>query len=314
MSEDLSSSFQKLNKQYLTIEPALGENIRCPICWKLFGANSLQERRLSKEHVPPTKVARLTGEKRLVTLTCKECNSGFGTKCQNDLKRFLIHQLQHYGKYNKPIRGEVVVENSAPVRSDITLTPGAVKITGVPQSNNPRNIEVQSEALDGLVEKGITNWHSTVTVNYGYRLPLARLAYLHAAYLVAIIRTKYHYAYSEAGEQLRGLFSDNDQTIPQDCVIDVLGIGVGEKPWIAEITDPLNLRCLWVKVAGNIVILPLPDGDIFSCSQEWSQVCDTTPFGMRPRSKLSFRVNFLSKEDVRAAANCLPSVLSRRRG
>ena len=300
MQRNLLSHFQELNKQCLILEPALGNDIRCPVCWQRLGPCSFQEKRISKEHVPPTKVAKLVGERPLVTLTCEECNNGFGTKYQDDLKRFVIHQLQNYGKYDKPIRGQVAIENNEPMSADITLTSKSRKIAvaQAPKANDPRNIQKNMDALNYLGEKGITDWHCTVKGNYGYRLPAVQLAYLHAAYLLATTRTECYYAYSEAGEQVRGLFSDNNKRMSQNYLISLLGNGMNVDPWMAVVTDPPNLRCLWVKIAGNIVILPTLDRDVFSCWQEWSKICDMTPFGMRPHSKISLRMNFLSKKDT----------------
>lgn len=257
--------------------------------------------------MPPKSVAKLTGEKCLTILTCKRCNSRMGTKCQNDLKRFLIHQLHTYGKYDKAIPGMVAFEKAPPLRSNIIWIPQRIQMIGVPKANNPEYVQREIGILDQLVEQKSTNWKFTVELNYGYKLPAVSLACLHAAYLVATISTGYHYAYSKAGEQLRKLLSGNTQNMSQTCLIEPLEIGVGGKPWIAEITSPTELRCLWVKVAGNIVILPLPDDEGLSCYQAWQQVCDKTHFGMQPR-KLSFRASFPSKEDAQEAANCLPGI------
>ena len=232
MQRNLLSHFQELNKQCLILEPALGNDIRCPVCWQRLGPCSFQEKRISKEHVPPTKVAKLVGERPLVTLTCEECNNGFGTKYQDDLKRFVIHQLQNYGKYDKPIRGQVAIENNEPMSADITLTSKSRKIAvaQAPKANDPRNIQKNMDALNYLGEKGITDWHCTVKGNYGYRLPAVQLAYLHAAYLLATTRTECYYAYSEAGEQVRGLFSDNNKRMSQNYLISLLGNGMNVDP------------------------------------------------------------------------------------
>ena len=128
--------FSSLNRELCNLDSSLGANIVCPLCWKPFSPNSLQSG-LSVEHVPPKAVAKLIGEKTFTTLTCKGCNNTSGTRYQDDLKHFLIHQLIEYGRSTEPIPGAVTFPGTSPLRCNITWTQEKVKIVGVPKRNNP---------------------------------------------------------------------------------------------------------------------------------------------------------------------------------
>ena len=69
---------------------------------------------------------------------------------------------------------------------------------------------------------------------------------------------------------------------------------------MAVILEPSELKCFWVKVAGNIVILPLPMDKNLSCYQAWQKVSDQTIFGLKP-GKINFHITFWSRQDVSEA-------------
>jgi hypothetical protein len=296
--------FDVLNGKLCRLDSSLGANIRCPLCWKQFSQNSLQSD-LSLEHVPPEAVAKLIREKSLTTLTCRDCNNTSGTRYQKDLKLFLRHQLLEFGKYTGPIPGTVALPGASPLHCNITWTPETIRIIGVPRANNPATTQKHMKALDEIVNNKVTDWEFKLTGNYGYRLPVAWLAYLQIAYLLAFILTDCCYAFTRAGTELRSLLFQGTAGRVGPCLIPPQVVGIGGKPWLATVTGPSDLKCYWAKVAGNIVILPLPDDSNLSCYKAWQKICDHTHFGLVPKN-LRISLTFSSGDDAVEAQKCLP--------
>jgi len=301
--------FDVLHGKLCSQDSSLGANIVCPLCWRQFGQNSL-ESNLSIEHVPPKAIAKLIGGKILKTLTCKDCNNTFGSRCQKDLKHFLRRQLIENGKYTDQIPGTVTFPGTSPLRCNITLTQNNFQIVGVPKANNPSTTQEHKKALEEIVAKKVSNWKFKLTGNYQYRLPVAWLAYLQIAYLLTFILTDCRYAFTRAGTELRSLLFQAVDSQVGPCIIPPQVIGIGGKPWLAIVIEPSDLKCYWAKVAGNIVILPLPEDNNLSCYRAWQKICDRTDFGLVPPNNISIRIAFSSKEDILEAQKCLPGFFS----
>ena len=301
--------FHDLNAKLTKLDASLGSDIACPICFRRFGLDSLKVEKMSEDHVPPKAVSRLIGEECLHTLVCTRCNNTAGSRLQNDLKQFIRAQLHAYGKYSDPLPGTMTIEGGLPMQCNITWTPGQVLIKGVRKANNPSTIKQHLSAFEAYSHGQASNLKFDMTINYGCKLAKARSAYLHTAYLAAFILTECSYPFTKAGAQLRILPATGETHLLGPCLIEPQVVGVGGKPWIAAITQPAELRCIWVKVAGNIVILPDAGDDELLCYKEWQRVCQDTPFGLKPQG-VAFRANFLRKEDAVEAAKCLPRVFA----
>lgn len=296
-----------MNAKQSTFSPSIGENIHCPVCWNQYGPASV-ESELSREHVPPDSAAKLIGERCFRTLTCKQCNNAYGTKYQNDLKHFLIHQLWQLGKHDGSIPGEVSVPGSSSLRCNVILSKKGIRITVVPKANNPVTIGRFRSSLQSIAEAGTSDWDIHLTGKFGYRPTNVYKAYLHAGYLLVDIRTGCMYSFSSAGIALRKLLATRNCSELGACIIPSEIVGIGSTPWIARIDEPSHLRCLWTKVAGNIVILPQPDNaDPTTLYEAWRQVCETTELGLLPRESIHLALAFYTKEELSEARKCLPS-------
>lgn len=299
--------FKAINAKQLKFDPSIGANIYCPVCWEQFEPARI-ESELSIEHVPPASAAKLIGEKGFETLTCTQCNNAYGTKYQNDLKHFLIHQLWQSGEYDGKIPGEVTIPGTSALKCNIIWNRKGIQIIGVPKANNPLTIEKHMSILNRLAETGISNWDIHLEGNLGYRRTNVHNAYLHAAYLMVNIRTGCMYSFSSAGMALRKLFVEKSCSQLGACTIPTKIIGIGSTPWVARVEEPSNLRCIWVKVAGNIVVLPQPDNtDLTTLYEAWQQVSEATDFGLLPRENISFKLAIYTKEELFEAKKCLPS-------
>ena len=299
--------FKFINAQQLKFEPSLEENIYCPVCWKQFGPDSI-ESQLSSEHVPPTSAAKLIGEKGFETLTCKQCNNGYGTEYQNDLKHFLIHQLWQSGDYDGEIPGEVTVPGSSALKCNIIWNNKGIQIIGVPKANNPLVTKGHESILNSLVQTKTPDWSFHLEGNLGYRRAKVWNAYLHAAYLMANIRTGCMYSFSSAGIALRKLIVEESCSQLGACIIPTEIRASDGSPWVAEIVEPSDLRSLWIKVAGNVVILPQPGNiELSTLYEAWQQASKVTDFGLLPRGDICFKLTFHTKGDLGEAKKCFPS-------
>jgi hypothetical protein len=258
--------------------------------------------------VPPVSAARLIGEKSFETLTCTRCNNACGTKYQNDLKHFLIHRLWQWGIYDGIFPGEVTVPGSSALKCNIVWDRKGIRIIGVPKANNPLVTERHVSILNRLVETGSSDWEVHLKGNLGYRRANVHSAYLHAAYLMLSMRTGFMYSFSPAGRALRESLAEGSRSLLGACTIPPDMTGIGSTPWVARVEEPTNLRCVWVKVAGAIVVLPQPDNlDLATLYAAWQQASRSTDIGLLPRGDIHFRLTFFTKEDLFEAKKCLPA-------
>lgn len=299
--------FNKMNSYLRNLEPALGERIRCPLCGKIFGIDSI-ESDLTLEHIPPRKTAKLIGEITLKTLTCKTCNNKFGTKYQDDMKKFVINQLHWVYKYNGAIKGNFKLnkEGEKPIYANILWDKKSTKINIVEKANSPNEIKLLHDKLKKMSEGEWDGTEFSVNINYGHKKNLAWAGFLHSAYLAINVMSNGKYGYTNVGKELvkMMLIGKTDNLLP--CVIVPQVIGVGGRPWFGWISEPEKLRCYLVKIAGNLVILPL-EQDINSCYIAWKSTSTISELGLVPNAKLT--MHFRSKEDVLEARKIIPKAL-----
>ena len=300
--------FDLTNQQQQRWDPTIGHDVRCPLCWRRFGRGDLSD--LSIEHVPPSAAAKLIGEKALKTLTCRDCNNAYGSKYQKDLTNFLRSQLHQHGKYDGAIRGSIKAPDTGiPLKSNIVWTPGSVLVTGVPRANDPVTTQQHVSVWDEIANSGASGWSFTVTLNYQFRPPLVWSGYLEVAYLAAYVLTECAYPFTKAGAEIRRLITSGDSSQIGPCLITPQVVGVGGKPWSARVAKPDDLQCLWVKIAGNIVILPPPSDDGLSCYRAWQELSEQRHFALSP-GRMELSLSFGTQDDLVEARGCLPAFLS----
>ena len=183
------------------------------------------------------------------------------------------------------IRGTITTSNDelTPLKSNIVMTAQNVKVVGVPKANAAYTTQEHVSTWDEVAMSKATGWSFKVTLNYGFKIEVAWSAYLQVAYLLSYILTECRYAFTKGGMQLRRLILQNRIDELGPSIIVPQTIGAGGTPWIVAVTEPSHLRCLWVKIAGNIVIMPLPDDSVLSCYKAWQDVSKQNHFGLIPR-------------------------------
>jgi hypothetical protein len=305
------SLFKDLNAKLKELDPSIADDIVCPLCWSRFSIDSLHSN-LTIEHVPPRETAKLIAENCLKTLTCKVCNNSFGSQCQNDLKFFVAHQLLYIGKYDGAIPSKITLPGAPAVRCNVFWTSEKVMITVVPKANDPKSIDKQLSKMKEIADSGIDGWKIGLSGNFGYTQVKAWSASLQIAYLLAYIFTDCEYGFQKGAVEIRRLLNQGNTAELGPCIIRPQLLGVGGDPWMAIISQPKDLRCLWIKAAGIITILPLPDDSALSCYTAWQNVCDKTHFGLTPKEKsgLHLSLEFQSKEHLLEAAKCMPGLFA----
>jgi hypothetical protein len=299
--------FRKFNEKLRMLDKSIGNDIICPQCWRKYSIKSLKSE-LSTEHVAPLSTAKLIGENTYTTLTCKNCNNTYGSEYHSQLKKFLIFQLHQAGKYEKPIKGHITIPSAdiLPLKSNIVFTQNstAIKVAGVPKANAPFVTQSHLSLWNKMSDNSEGGWSFNITFNYEFVPSIAWVAFLQVAYLMAYIQTNCYYASSKVGAELRKIINDRKAKEIGPCIILPSIIGIGGKPWIARINEPTQLKCLWVKVAGNIVILPLIEDNNMSCYREWQKISEQTQFGLKP-PEMHMKMTFSSQEDLLAAQQCV---------
>jgi hypothetical protein len=297
--------FNSLSDKLKQLDISIGDNIYCPLCWNKFSRDDLTSKKLTIEHIPPRKTANLLKENTFTTLTCQSCNNTIGSKYQADLKNFVVYQLHQYYKYESPIRGRFGEQDSKlrPLESNITWTSDGIKINVVQEANPVSTIQAYKSMFDHISKNKIEGESFNVTLDYGFTPLTTWISFIQVAYLVLYHLSDCYYAFTKAGKEIRGNFDDKLLNIGP-CTIIPNNIGVGGKPWIAKIVEPDNLRCIWVKVAGNIVIMPLPDDESLSCYKAWQNISEQTNMGLRPQNT-RLKITFLKKEDALLAQQCI---------
>jgi hypothetical protein len=299
------SLFNNLNEKLRNLDESIGDNIYCPLCWNIFSRGDLLTNKLTLEHIQPEETAKLIKENIIKTLTCQTCNNTYGSKYQADLQKYIIFQLHQYSKYNGAIRGTLSISdnNLSPLRSNIIWASEGVNIDVAPKANAVSSIKSYKSIFYSMSKNNLESSTFNVTLDYGCRPHIVWAAYIQIAYLMLYHNTNCQYAFTKAGKEIRkGLDKQPSNIGP--CIVVPDKINFGGNPWIAEITQPEHLRCFWVKVAGNIVIMPIPDDEKLICFKAWQSVSRQTNIGLRPIN-IQAILNFPKKEDALVAQQCL---------
>lgn len=112
----------------------------CPICMQYFYQDSLTNKTLSLEHVPP----RSIGGKE-ITLTCTKCNTTAGHNIDSEADcRYKLYQLGHiisqrtYGEINFYMPVQIQIGNIS-LNARLDAVNEETKISVVKINNNPEN-------------------------------------------------------------------------------------------------------------------------------------------------------------------------------
>lgn len=246
---------------------------RCMVCWEIR-----TQQDFTKEHIPPTKVNRLTGEASLPgLLTCGDCNHSAGEQGQDDLKKLVQFQQWRAGKYDHSLPAELnFIDRGRTLRANVTWTTEKLRMVGVPKANKEEDTQ---NLLDHPLEDG-ERWKISGKFHWPKK---AAWALLHSAYLLLVAKSEYRYAYSHAGTQIRGLLTSLDLIEVQNYIFPATELPIPGPPGIMVLQKPKALRYYIVKVAGQFVLMPL-ENDGAQLFKKWWRRSSVSLLTLRPNA------------------------------
>ena len=215
--------------------------VLCPLCLQAYPEDALhlQEPELTEEHIIPESLGG-----KLVTLSCKSCNSTHGSKLDSYLVQMVRSQDSLAGLGTLPLKGRIgIAGNQLPAQLDVrdrTFRVGGGKPAVVD--------EVRNMFQEGRIESIDLNF------SLGYIPGRAYLALLRIAYLAIFRKLGYPYIFSPAAGVVREIISRSEHP-PAD-----LGNLIAELKNIFPVPrDPLQLVSLGDIGAIVVVITLLAD-------------------------------------------------------
>lgn len=225
----------------------------CPLCLDGFTVEEFDTHELSVEHVPP----KALGGNELV-LTCKKCNNDNGSKFdaqahnQQKLRQFLSGQSGQSETAQFTVDG--ITTN---VNMHVTGQTG-LYLMGVPEINNPVDMERMEQHMRTLSETRNTDFRFTVTPRLKYSPDRARVSWIRTAYLAAFALFGWKYILQSALQPIRDqLKNPSTVTLPLLSTYDPNGEPDRQEVW--AIKQPTEHQSLLVLAGRNRVFLPLPN-------------------------------------------------------
>ena len=273
-----SKAFANIRTMQSRYERLPADQIRCPICWGLFDVRSM-----SREHVPPQSVKTLVGEEFVPDLlTCAQCNNDAGSSGQDDLKLLVTQQHWSKGAYLGELPA-TLSHNDVSLKVNVSMSSaGGIHIVGVPKANDLGRVEASATGFPDAETFALTfSFH---------RSERAAWALLHSAYHMLVAKTNYLYAYSRAGTEFRSLLSEKEEDVgglQNYCLPTRTAPALGPAGLVV-LEKSKTLKCYLVKIAGQLVPMPLPNDGINLFRRWWRRSSVDYPLGrtqfvLRPR-------------------------------
>jgi hypothetical protein len=171
--------------------------VLCPLCLQAYSEDAidLEEPELTEEHIIPESLGG-----KLVTLSCKSCNSTHGSKLDSHLVQMMRSQDSLAGLGTLPLKGRIgIAENQLPAQFDVsdrTFRVGGGKPAVVDEIKNM----FQQGRIDSI----------DLNFSLGYIPGRAYLALLRIAYLAMFRELGYPYILSPAAGVVREMISRSE--------------------------------------------------------------------------------------------------------
>ena len=209
----LNKIFESYSLNLSKIVPSHFRKYACPLCLNLFTQDAIDNNLLTEEHI----ISRKLGGK-LITLTCKDCNSRDGS----DLDANLINEFRAkdgvLGLGSNSFRGLVKVENH---KQDVQVffskeENPKIHFVGDIKRANPRSVEFIKSALENNPQS------VSFTSKFNY-IPLkADIAKIRSAYLLMFYYFGYEYILNENLIKIREQISEsNNDLIISKAILNI---------------------------------------------------------------------------------------------
>lgn len=209
----------------------------CPLCLRGFTPDALESEGLTEEHI----ISRELGG-RLITLTCKECNSRGGA----ELDAHLVNEFRALDKISglsdKPLKGRVKVGD---VKQEVEVYVSGDKspllqLVGDKKRTNPASLLEIERSLES--EPGNVRFQ----LNFGYDRHRANVARLRAAYLLMFRYFGYEYILHKNVERVRQQILTPGQGVIASKASFAFGLAPEELNSVGLLRSPSELRCFVV--------------------------------------------------------------------
>jgi hypothetical protein len=180
----------------------IGEFYACPCCLMAYGPDALDAGIFTAEHVPPKAV----GGRRLL-LTCQSCNSSAGSTFDvHAERREALHDLFTSRAPGRALRAEFAVGDTI-IRGDIHRIADSFFMAGVPEANNPKDVEEATRTLEGW---GVEEAGGRIGIRLSETLlPVrAQLSWVRASYLAVFAALGWRYVFLKYLEPLKAQLAD----------------------------------------------------------------------------------------------------------
>jgi len=195
--ERAHSIFAELSADLRRTTSHSSDGVLCPLCLQAHSEDALEleEPELTEEHIIPESLGG-----RLVTLSCKSCNSTHGSKLDSHLIKMVRCQNSLAGLGTLPLKGRIGISgNQLPAQFDVR---GRTFRVG---GGSPALIdEVKDMFRKGRIES------MDLQFSFGYVPDRAYLALLRIAYLAIFRELGYRYILSPPATVMREIISRSE--------------------------------------------------------------------------------------------------------
>lgn len=272
-SRRLAQLFEAYAANLTVCDPSLKDTFVCPLCLCRFTRDAIESKALTEEHV----ISRKLGG-RLITLTCKGCNSEGGSGLDSNLINEFLFWDTISGLGGKSFKGHVKARDS---KQDVDIyfsSEGSPKmrLIGDEKRSNPASVRAIMQAM----EKESTE--VSFNVNFGFSRQRANVAKLRAAYLLMFRYFGYEYILHENVRVVRQQILSPDQDIVASKASVAFNHAPEELNGVSLLRSPSELRSFIVnfKVSTAVdrsfgVILPGLGCDGDSIYDRWHAAGET---------------------------------------
>jgi hypothetical protein len=167
--------FEDYSRNLSFYHPPLEHTFLCPLCLQPFNKNAIQSGKLTIEHIIPAGIGG-----KLVTLTCKECNSESGHRLDAHLVQRMRVEDILAGKSDLPLRIRINV-GKGEFGGDLYLSNDQhpnIQIIGLQDISNPKLHKLALNEFDTGLK--VLSIHGSL----GFKEIPSRVAALRVAYLL----------------------------------------------------------------------------------------------------------------------------------
>lgn len=222
-------------------------NYICPICGNLFDKESLGNKTLTIDHVPPKSI----GGKPLV-LTCESCNKDLGSKLDSQIKNYneFIESVKvmttKKSQFTKKVKYEV---NGYLANALCNINNSEINLNFSKKINNPQNI---NDLMQRHTKFKTKEFKFSITPDIKFHERYFNIGMLKSAYLVAFAKFGYTYIFHDNLKLVRYQIIRYNENIINRFIVwlknqnDNFSIYIAEKPF----------KAILVQIQNALVVLP----------------------------------------------------------